>query len=82
MRRLSTVALALGCWWLADVSAQDAEPQPPESPDLDFLEYLGSWAENDGEWLALEELRERNGVDAGGRSEDAEKENGDEDEDE
>ena len=82
MRRLSTVALALGGWWLAGASAQDAEPQAPASPELEFLEYLGSWAEDDDEWLELEELRKRNRVGAGGPREDAEKENGDEDEDE
>ena len=26
-----------------------------EKPDLDFLEYLGSWQESDEEWLAVAE---------------------------
>lgn len=26
-----------------------------ETPDLDFLAYLGSWQENDEEWLAVSE---------------------------
>ena len=26
-----------------------------EAPDLDFLAYLGSWQENDEEWLAVSE---------------------------
>ena len=26
-----------------------------EAPDLDFLAYLGSWLENDEEWLAVAE---------------------------
>jgi hypothetical protein len=72
MRGLSRAALALGCCWLAGAHAQDGEPQRgPESesrrgqesaPDLDFLEYLGAWAEEDDEWLAIEtwekEIRE------------------------
>jgi hypothetical protein len=64
MRRTSTVALALGCWWLTGVRAQETESPPPEAPDLEFLEYLGSWAEEDDEWLAIEELREDRAEDA------------------
>ena len=26
-----------------------------DAPDLDFLEYLGSWQESDEEWLAVAE---------------------------
>ena len=46
MRRIGA-ALALGCWWLTVARAQEAEPRrPPESvPELEFLEYLGAWAE-------------------------------------
>jgi hypothetical protein len=44
-----------GCWWLAGAAAQEAEQEPV--PDLDFLEYLGAWAEEDDEWLAIEEWR-------------------------
>jgi len=72
MRRLSCAALALGCYWLAGAHAQDNESQRGQerdpgraqesAPDLDFLEYLGAWAEEDDEWLAIEtwekELRE------------------------
>ncbi len=29
-------------------------------PDLEFLEYLGSWAEEDDEWLAIEEWEKDN----------------------
>ena len=29
-----------------------------ETPDLDFLEYLGSWQESDEEWLAVAEWEE------------------------
>jgi hypothetical protein len=64
MRRTSTVALALGCWWLTAARAQEAESPRPETPDLEFLEYLGSWAEEDDEWLAIEQLREDKAEDA------------------
>ena len=52
MRRLVSAVLALGCW-LPGAPAQEAEEVP--TPDLDFLEYLGTWAEDDDEWLAIEE---------------------------
>jgi hypothetical protein len=71
MRRFSCAALALGCCWLAGAHAQQGESdrgqergpgRAQEAPDLDFLEYLGAWAEEDDEWLAIEtwekELRE------------------------
>ena len=64
MRRTSTVALALGCWWLTGARAQETESPPAEGPDLEFLEYLGSWAEEDDEWLAIEEWRKDNAEDA------------------
>jgi hypothetical protein len=54
MGKLSSALLALGCCWLTSADAQQAEPEAP-SPDLDFLEYLGAWAEEDDEWLAIEE---------------------------
>ena len=47
-----------GCWWLAGAAAQEAEREPV--PDLDFLEYLGAWAGEDDEWLAIEEWRKDN----------------------
>ena len=57
--RFRPAMLALG-WWLTSVQAQEAE-QGPE-PDLDFLEYLGAWAEEDDEWLAIEEWEKDNGT--------------------
>ncbi len=51
MRRVAAAALALGCW-LAGAEGQEAAP-----PDLEFFEYLGTWAEDDEEWLAIEEGR-------------------------
>jgi hypothetical protein len=55
MRKLWFALSALGCWWLTGAHAQQAEPAEPPGPDLDFLEYLGAWAEEDDEWLAIEE---------------------------
>ena len=73
MRRTSTVALALGCWWLTAARAQETESPPAEGPDLEFLEYLGSWAEDDDEWLAIEQLREDDADDAEDADKDPEK---------
>jgi len=54
MRKLQVTVLALGgSWWLAAAQAQDADQDA--QPDLDFLEYLGAWAEEDDEWLVIEE---------------------------
>jgi hypothetical protein len=74
--------LALACWWLVAIRAQVPEPQPPAtSPELDFLEYLGAWAEDDDEWLAIEEwqkdIAEPDGID-----EESENEREDDDESE
>jgi len=70
MRTFSSAALALACCWLAAAHAQERErgkeperAQPP-APDLDFLEYLGAWAEGDDEWLAIEEWRRDLSADA------------------
>jgi len=70
MRAFSRAALALACCWLAGAHAQERErgrepprAQPP-APDLDFLEYLGAWAEGDDEWLAIEEWRKDLSADA------------------
>ena len=35
--------------------AQAQEAEEAEGAGLDFLEYLGSWQENDEEWLVVEE---------------------------
>jgi hypothetical protein len=50
--RVWPAMLVLG-GWLTSVQAQEAEPEP--RPELDFLEYLGAWAGDDDEWLAIEE---------------------------
>jgi hypothetical protein len=52
MRRVVSAVLALA-WWHIGAQAQEAEEATV--PDLDFLEYLGTWAEDDDEWLAIEE---------------------------
>lgn len=59
--RLAMVALALR---LANAQGQEADqgPDQEQSPDLDFLEYLGTWAEEDDEWLAIEEWEKDNGA--------------------
>jgi hypothetical protein len=85
MRRLGRVALALGCW-LARAQAQEVQPEqtPAPGPELDFLEYLGAWAEEDDEWLALEEWEKDNRADAEAEAEEdaeePESESGDDDE--
>jgi hypothetical protein len=67
MRKLCVTVLALGgAWWLAAIGAQEADAE--SSPDLDFLEYLGAWAEDDDEWLAIEEWQKDNGEASGDRA--------------
>ena len=79
MRKLAAAALALG-WWVAGVEGQEGEPEPP--PDLDFFEYLGTWAEDDDEWLAIEEWRQDDGAEPDEDAEAPESEGEDEDDDE
>jgi hypothetical protein len=69
MRGIKLALLLLGCSWLTGLRAQAAEPERGRSspaPDLDFLEYLGTWAEGDDEWLAIEEFRKDLSADAKG----------------
>ena len=64
MRALRFIAVALGgSWWLAGAQAQQADEEAAP-PDLDFLEYLGAWAEDDDEWLAIEEWHKGNADEA------------------
>ena len=73
MRALGPALLLLGCCSLAPLRAQQVEPERREpAPDLDFLEYLGAWAEEDDEWLAIEEWRKDNAADVGKPEKDAE----------
>ena len=45
---------ALGLAALASFLATGARAAD-EAPDLDFLEYLGSWSGDDEEWIAVSE---------------------------
>jgi len=69
MRKVVATWCAVGGLWFARaVHAQDAQPPPPTTPptapDLDFLEYLGAWQENDEEWLVSEQWqKDRAGAD-------------------
>jgi hypothetical protein len=61
MRKAAWTLLALGgWWWIAGAQAQEAESEEGAGPDLDFLEYLGAWVEDDDEWLAIEEWQKDN----------------------
>ena len=76
MRGIKGALLLLCCSWLTGLRAQEGQPERgrgPPAPDLDFLEYLGTWAEGDDEWLAIEEWRKDLSADAKGaqRAEDA-----------
>jgi hypothetical protein len=82
MRSVSSALLALGCWWLAGAQAQDAETEENRGPELDFLEYLGAWAEEDDEWLAIEEWQKDNTAAPEKGPEGSEREEGDDDESE
>jgi hypothetical protein len=61
MGRLTPAVLALGLCWLTEAHAQEPEQAQP-APELDFLEYLGTWAEEDDEWLVIEEWERANGA--------------------
>jgi hypothetical protein len=61
MRSFGRTLLALGgWWWIAGAQAQEPDEPPEAGPDLEFLEYLGAWAEDDDEWLAIEEWQKDN----------------------
>ena len=45
------IALLCGLFGCAGVALADEE----EIPDLEFLEYLGSWDESDEDWVLLAE---------------------------
>ena len=64
MRVFRSVLVMLAASWLTVARTQEVEPERREpAPDLDFLEYLGAWAEDDDEWLAVEEWRKDNSAD-------------------
>ena len=49
--RLLSVALLCGLFGYSNMALADDE----EIPDLEFLEYLGSWDESDEDWVVLAE---------------------------
>jgi len=49
---------------------------------LDFLEYLGAWAEDDDEWLAIEQWQKEIAAEAEEDAEESESEREDDDESE
>jgi hypothetical protein len=58
MRRAAAALLAIGGLAVTRAaSAQEPAPEPPKDgpPDLEFLEYLGSWQADDDEWLVIHE---------------------------
>ncbi|HEX6997524.1 MAG TPA: hypothetical protein VF322_05230 [Gammaproteobacteria bacterium] len=55
MRTLGGLAAAL----LALAAPSGAGAEEDTAPDLELLEYLGSWQEGDEEWLVVEEWRRR-----------------------
>ena len=61
MHMLGRIVCALGGLWLVP-GAQAQEAGGPEGPGLDFLEYLGAWAAEDDEWIAIEEWQKDNGT--------------------
>jgi hypothetical protein len=51
--------LRYGCALVLAAAVTDATAaeETPEAPDLEFLEYLGSWQRADEEWFIDAELR-------------------------
>jgi hypothetical protein len=83
MRNMRSALLALGCWWLTGMGAKAQEADPPQpGPDLDFLEYLGTWAEEDDEWLAIEEWQKDEAAEPDSDAQGSETEKDDDDESE
>ncbi len=82
MRSVRAAVLALGCCWLAGTRTRRKPSRTAPGPDLDFLEYLGAWAEEDDEWLAIEEWQKDNAAAPDEDPEGSERREGDEDESE
>ena len=49
--RVLRIALLCGLFGYGSMAVADEE----EAPDLEFLEYLGSWDESDEDWVLLAE---------------------------
>jgi hypothetical protein len=71
MRSLGATVCALGGLWLASV-ADAQQTDLGDAPDLDFLEYLGTWQAEDDEWLAIEQWHNNRGRDSDRAREDGE----------
>jgi hypothetical protein len=59
MRRAGWAALT-AAGTLALARGVGAQPPAETLPDLEFLEYLGSWQADDDEWLAVREWERDN----------------------
>lgn len=71
MNRLCRLTIAaFGSLWIATAPAEEPAPGDGEDlPDLDFLEYLGSWQGSDEEWLIVSEWEDEPVPRADGRPE-------------
>ena len=71
MQRLWRLSIAvLGGVWIATTPADEAgDEDEAEIPDLDFLEYLGSWQDSDADWLIVSEWEDDRLPRADGRPE-------------
>jgi hypothetical protein len=56
MRKSAALVVAIG----SCCTALGARAQEGDAPELDFLEYLGSWQADDDEWLAIAEWEKDN----------------------
>jgi hypothetical protein len=64
MRRRDSVLIALGGLCLVPAArAQDREPPEIAAPDIELLEYLGSWQADDEEAWAIAEWDKDNAAD-------------------
>ncbi len=56
------------CLFAAVAQAAAEPPQRPEEPDVDFLDFLGTWQNEDGRWVdpfqIAEELPSRAGAES------------------
>ena len=58
--------------WALEPGQIDASQENIETPSLEFLEFLGDWATDDGEWIDPEELEQMVIADQDQKNEDAE----------
>lgn len=92
-KAVAALVAVCGLWLARAAPAQDVKSPPakdgkaaptPVAPDLDFLEYLGAWQENDEEWLVSQQWqkngagRKRGAESADGKKPDEARNDGDE----